>query len=157
MCAKFDTMIATDNPDLSAFKAAGGKLIHYHGTADAYIPAGGSTQYAERLRTRMGVAIADEFYRYYLAPGLGHGVAGAELVPVPGGLTGSNSGYFSGINNTILPVLRDWVESGKAPDALAAKSDGSANPGRSRVWCVYPKKLKYLGGDVNVAASFTCA
>ena len=154
--AKFDTMIATDNPDLSAFKSAGGKLIHYHGTADAYIPAGGSTQYAERLRTRMGVASADEFYRYYLVPGLGHGVAGAELVPVPGGLTGSNSGYFSGINNTILPILRDWVEGSKAPDVLSAQSDASATPARTRPWCAYPKKLKYLGGDVNIAASFTC-
>jgi pimeloyl-ACP methyl ester carboxylesterase len=154
--ADFATTMATDDPDLSAFKAAGGKLIHYHGMADAIIAAGGSTQYAERLRAKMGVESVNEFYRYYLVPGMGHGSVVSPLAPVPGGLTTSNSTYSSGINFAILPALREWVENGKAPNALTAVSDASGAPARSRPWCPYPEKLKYLGGDVNAAASFRC-
>ena len=105
----------------------------------------------------MGAASVDEFYRLYLAPGFGHGMAAAANVPVPGGSHSGNSAYFNGPSNSLLPALRDWVENGKAPDSIEAKSEASATPARSRPWCAYPKKLKYLGGDVNVAASFTCS
>jgi feruloyl esterase len=153
---KFDSLIATDNPDLSAFKAAGGKLLHHHGAADALIPAGGSVQYYERVKARMGLASINDFYRFYLAPGYGHGVAAAPNVPVPGGSHGGNSGYYNGPNNALLSVIRDWVENGRAPDSIEVKSDATATPARTRLWCAYPKKLKYRGGNVNVAASFVC-
>ena len=34
--AEFGSAFATDNPDLNAFRAAGGKVVVWHGLADAY-------------------------------------------------------------------------------------------------------------------------
>lgn len=35
---QFNSIIGTDDPNLSDFKAAGGKMIAYHGLADQVIP-----------------------------------------------------------------------------------------------------------------------
>jgi len=48
--------INTDNPDLSAFEASGGKLVMYHGLADEYIPVQGSINYYQRVTAHMGGA-----------------------------------------------------------------------------------------------------
>src|SRR5208282_432692 len=47
------TLDATD-PDLTAFKAAGGKLIQYHGWNDAAIPPQSSIDYYESVASTMG-------------------------------------------------------------------------------------------------------
>jgi hypothetical protein len=53
----------------------------------------------------------------------------------------------------LFTALVDWVERGRAPDDLVIKNaDGSAR----RPMCAYPTKLRYLGGDRAVAASFDC-
>jgi feruloyl esterase len=146
----------TSNPDLTEFKKAGGKLIHWHGLSDNIIPALGSVQYYERVSNRMGGHAATQaFYRFFLVPGIGHGVTSGPgtTAPVPGGDFKS----YLGPNNAMIQILRDWVENGKAPDSIAAESDTSATPTRSRRWCMYPKKLKYRGGDLRLAPSYTCA
>lgn len=43
--AKFATIMNATDPDLSAFKARGGKLIMYHGWNDQLIQAGNSINY----------------------------------------------------------------------------------------------------------------
>jgi feruloyl esterase len=152
----FRDLNPTDNPDLEAFRAAGGKIIHWHGLADNQIPAGGSVRYYESVVRRMGgYAATQGFYRFYLVPGMGHGLAADPSVrpPVPGGDTRPPFGA----NNGLLPLLRDWVENGKAPDSIEAVSPASQPPVRSRPWCLYPKRLKFLGGNSERAASFTCA
>ena len=63
-------MIDSPNPDLSAFKARGGKLLQYHGWNDPAIPARSSIRYYEDVGRKMGRT--DDFYRLYLVPGMLH-------------------------------------------------------------------------------------
>ncbi len=80
------------NPDLSAFKARGGKLIMLEHMADyAQSPYAG-IGYFEQVQKRMGEAAAAEFMRLYTAPGVDHVGSGAPA------------------NVDMLSVLVDWVE-----------------------------------------------
>ena len=49
-------MFGTDNPNLSAFRDRGGKLILWHGWADPLIYAEGTTDYYTRVQQQMGGA-----------------------------------------------------------------------------------------------------
>ena len=55
--------------------------------------------------------------------------------------------------NQIYNALTAWVENGTAPETLIINSPDNT---RSRPLCLYPRKLTYVSGDVNAAASFTC-
>ncbi|KAI1324486.1 feruloyl esterase B [Xylariaceae sp. FL0255] len=126
---------ATDNPDLSAFKKSGGKLLTWHGWADEYIFPGGTLDYWQRVVEMSSEAETDEFYRIFIAPGAGH--------------------YLGGIGPQImspLAVLVDWVENGNAPETLPA-----AGNGQTRNVCKHPKRLHYKGdGDTSDASSWEC-
>ncbi|AZQ54265.1 tannase/feruloyl esterase family alpha/beta hydrolase [Burkholderia cenocepacia] len=125
--------------DLSAYVAKGGKLIMTHGLADEIVSTGSSTDYYTGLVRRFGQGTVDGFVRFYLMPGVGHG-------------TGP---FHPAIDS--LSVLDEWVESGKAPDTLTMSDLNAATLGRTRPLCRYPLWPKYIGGDVNAAASFQCA
>ena len=65
--------------------------------------------------------------------------------PAPGGEPG----------NGMFGALQTWVEEGQGPEQLAARSAMDVVPERTRPWCLYPKRLKYVSGDVN-SGNFTC-
>jgi feruloyl esterase len=133
------------SPDLDAFRAHGGKLIHYHGLADPVVPATDSVAYHERVVARAGgEAHVGDFYRLFLAPGMAHCGGG----PGP---------------NVLEPraALEAWVERGQAPDRIVATryaGDGrSGEVADSRPLCPYPKEARYDGvGDPTRAESFDC-
>jgi pimeloyl-ACP methyl ester carboxylesterase len=100
----YSSIMDSDNPDLSAFKAHGGKLIQYHGWNDPGIPPGYSLEYRERLTARTGAV--DEFYRLYMVPGMLH-----------------CSGGDAPTNVNWQAALESWVEKSEAPGELVA-SDG---------------------------------
>jgi feruloyl esterase len=56
-------------------------------------------------------------------------------------------------------VLTQWVEHGVAPTRIDISS--AVTPAfpvaKSRPICLYPEKSKYIGGDINAAASYICA
>jgi feruloyl esterase len=55
----------------------------------------------------------------------------------------------------LLTAVVDWVEKGKAPDAVIAT--GPAFPGRSRPLCAWPQHAHYKGqGNPDDAANFEC-
>lgn len=58
------------DPDLSAFKSHGGKLIQYHGWNDPAIGPGYSIEYRAHLAATMGPL--QDFYRLYMVPGMLH-------------------------------------------------------------------------------------
>ena len=93
-----------ENPDLSRFKARGGKLILYHGWDDNQIPGSASVDYYETAtRTMGGEAATRDFFRLFMLPATDHcryGVGGAEV--------------------DWLTYLENWVEKGEAPDAVVA-------------------------------------
>ncbi len=95
------TLDAT-HPDLSAFQRRGGKLLHYHGWTDAAIPAQMSIDYRQSVVARMGGSV-DDFYRFYLVPGMNHCGGGAGPWQV-----------------NWLAELERWVEQGQAPGTLTA-------------------------------------
>lgn len=130
-----------DNPDLSAFRNAGGKLLSWHGTNDDIIPPMTTVKYRQRVERELGGAKAvDEFFRLFLAPGVKHCAFGNGAVP-----------------RDPLQTLRDWVEKGEAPDTLEAETKNENDELVTRHLCRYPRILKYLGlGNVNKAESWTC-
>jgi feruloyl esterase len=133
---------ATD-PDLSSFKAHGGKLLLYHGWNDGgsgtAISALNSISYYESILGRMGPDQKD-WLRLFLVPGMGH----------CGGGSGPNR--FS-----TLTVLERWRESGIAPDRIIAARVVDGRVDMTRPLCPYPQVAAYNGvGSTNDAANFTC-
>jgi feruloyl esterase len=151
LAERFDPGIAATNPDLSAFKARGGKLIQYHGWADALIPPENSINYYESVIARQGGPDRTRgFYRLFLVPGMGH-CGGAYGV------------------DWITP-MEQWVERGMAPDQLTGKrlpparfgppatqpAAGTADLG-SRPICAYPMQAGYKGsGPAGDPSAFAC-
>lgn len=133
-------IVDASSPDIDAFRARGGKMLLMHGTVDSAVPHYNTIDYYDRLVARFGQRRLDGFVRFYLVPGFGHG-----------------SGQFIASWDS-LAALEAWVERGKAPGTLVVTDTGKGNNGRTRPLCVYPQWPKYSGsGDVNAAASFTCA
>jgi len=108
-------MIDSPNPDLSAFRKNGGKLVQYHGWNDPAIPARSSIRYYEDVGRTMGKT--DDFYRLYLVPGMLHCGGG----PGPGTVDW-------------LATLDSWVGEKVAPAELTATGAGGA----SQKLCPYP-------------------
>jgi feruloyl esterase len=133
-----DTLNAT-NPDLSAFRERGGKLIIYSGWSDAAVPAAGVIGYYEEVLAHDETAAAD--VRLFMMPGVEHCFGG----PGP-----------SWVN--FLTEIDNWVETGEAPDQVtAAWLNKQLEPDGTRPVCAYPSFLKYNGtGDSRDAASFRC-
>jgi feruloyl esterase len=140
---QYGMVIATDDPDLTAFRDRGGKAIVWHGWADQLIAAEGSIDYYTRVQQRMGGAKkTSETIRLFMAPGVTHCAGGAG--PQPTGL---------------MEALLAWVEDGKAPETLpAVRRDQTGTVTRSRPLCQYPLIAKYRGsGSTDDAASFVCS
>ncbi|MEK1943179.1 MAG: tannase/feruloyl esterase family alpha/beta hydrolase [Pseudomonas sp.] len=89
------------NPDLSAFEAAGGKLILWHGWADPHISPLNTIAYHQALQTQMGESRSQGFERLYLLPGVYH----------------CSGGEGPSQLDLLTPMLA-WVEAGQAPQAI---------------------------------------
>jgi hypothetical protein len=131
---ELSNLMDASSDDISAFKARGGKLLLMHGTVDSAVSPYNTIAYYERLVARYGQGPLDEFMRFYVAPGFGHG-----------------TGQFV-VGWDALGALERWVEKGEAP----GQHTKGGNRNRTRPLCVYPAWPKYLGGDADAAASFTC-
>lgn len=148
-----------DNPDLSAFKAAGGKLLHYHGWYDGSPTPLHSVEYYEAVENKMGgTAKTQSFYRLYMVPGMMHCGGG------PGPNVFGNAFDLAPSTDTshnIALSLEQWVEQGKAPDAIIATKYVEDNPAKgvaaARPLCAYPATAKWDGkGDPNQSTSWHC-
>jgi hypothetical protein len=146
------------NPDLSAFQKHGGKLILYHGWADAAIPAANAIGYYNSVLAKMGSENASSFVRLYMVPGMEHCSGGAG--PNAFGQFGTPSGdRFHNID----AALEAWVEQGTAPTEIIAtkfhnNNDLRSGVARTRPLCVWPQVAKYKGtGSTDDAANFVCA
>ncbi|ATY60496.1 feruloyl esterase b precursor [Cordyceps militaris] len=135
---QYDSIIGTSDPDLSAFRRLGGKMITYHGTSDSLIPVDGSIEYYKKV-----LALdpdASDFYRLFLSPGLRHCFGGAGAYP-----------------HSTFESLRRWTEEDTVPETLAAASVGSERT-IHRNLCAFPRVPVYDGqGDWTSAEAFHCA
>jgi tannase/feruloyl esterase len=128
------------DPDLSAFRRAGGKLILWHGWADQAIPATGTVAYYQAMRDRMGgLANTQRFARLFMFPGVLH--CGGGAAP-----------------NTfdLLTPLMNWVENKAAPSKVVASQPANGTVVRTRPVFPYPLVARYDGtGSTDDATNFT--
>ena len=150
---------ATD-PDLTAFRDEGGKILQYHGWNDAGIPAQSSIDYYEEVADKMGgIGEVQSFYRLFMAPGMQH--CGFGFGP---NAVGSAVGLPPPIRDPahdIVAALAHWVEDDTAPDQIIAtlyrNNDPSKGIAAQRPWCPYPATARYSGhGDSANVASYVC-
>ncbi|MEZ0110260.1 hypothetical protein ABH920_004275 [Catenulispora sp. EB89] len=136
-----DGMYDATDPDLSAFRAAGGKLLLWAGWADPEISPVGTIAYYQAVQTAMGGEHAtDQFARLFLLPGVSH----------CGG--GDGPDQFDA-----LTAITDWVTAGKAPDSLLSSSvDANGTTTATRPVFPYPRiAVDTTGGPIDQAASYT--
>jgi feruloyl esterase len=126
------------SPNLTAFKAHGGKLLMYHGWADALIAPESSVIYRADVLAIMG-RDQDNWFRLFMVPGMGH---------CTGGQGPTRADW--------LGALEKWREKGTAPDSIvgAGSLKGQAI---TRPLCPFPQVPAYKGkGNVNNAENFVC-
>jgi feruloyl esterase len=145
------------NPNLTAFRERGGKLILYHGWADPAIPPHGTLTYYQAVQDTMGgLEAVQQFARLFMLPGMYHCQGGTGPSQV----------------DWLTPIVA-WVEQGTAPTQIIASqtaensaSGGFANPTersnsnatiiRTRPLFPYPMQARYNGrGSIDNAANFT--
>jgi feruloyl esterase len=129
------------DPDLSAFRKRGGKLLLYTGWADPLIPAADTLHYYESMQKKMGGAQSTaEFARLFMVPGMGHCAGGNAPTRFDA-----------------LAALEPWVEKSAAPDKMIAAQIVQGETKRTRPLCVYPQVARWNGsGSQDEAASFSC-
>jgi feruloyl esterase len=149
---KLARILNSNDPDLSAFKKRGGKLILYHGWADAAIPALNTIDYFNAVSARMGAATTQDMVRLYMAPGMGH--CGGGPGPSQFGQTSVPRGDP---DHDLAAALEAWVEQGKAPGPVVAAKVQQGKTTRTRPLCPYPATAKWNGtGNTDDASSFSC-
>jgi feruloyl esterase len=131
-------MIDASSVDISAFKARGGKLILMHGTVDSAVSPYNTIAYYQRLVSHFGRGPLDDFVRFYVAPGFGHG-----------------TGQFV-VGWDALGALEAWVEKDTPPGPQVIVDTKAGDRMRARPLCLYPAWPRYGGGDIDDAASFSC-
>ncbi|THV44217.1 hypothetical protein BGAL_0699g00020 [Botrytis galanthina] len=133
---EWSSIIDTNDPDLSQFRARGGKLLTYHGLADGIIPTNSTTSYYDSV-TALDPNVHD-FYRLFMAPGIAHCFGGPGAFP---------AGTFD--------TMRAWVENGTVPDTMNATFP--SNTAIKRTICLYPLKQTYDGvGNATANEGFSC-
>jgi feruloyl esterase len=133
-------VIDANDPDLSAFRRHGGKLIMYFGWADPQLNPRVAVEYYDQAAARMGDS-TEEFFRLFMVPGMFH----------------CGGGVGTSTFDVATPLLK-WVESGDAPKTIPASRISGGKVLRTRPLCPYPQVARYKGnGSIDDAANFTCA
>jgi feruloyl esterase len=139
---KNGSFIEASDPDLSKFRARGGKLLLWHGWADpGPAPQNTINYYSQAAKTSGGSS--DDWMRLFLMPGVAH----------CGGGVGPDQADFLG-------AMERWREQGVAPAQITASRNGgrSGLTPMTRPLCPFPQIAKYKGtGSTDDAANFTCA
>jgi feruloyl esterase len=136
--ARVTSVVSAANPDLSAFRERGGKLLLAHGWSDPALSARATIEYFRRIQAR--TPQASSFTRLFMMPGVLHCAGGSGCDDVD---------YAS--------VIRRWVEQGEAPERIVARKLRGAQVIRTHPLCAYPMAARYKGtGSTDDASAFTC-
>ncbi len=133
-----EVLDATD-PDLTAFRRRGGKLLMYFGWADPQLNPRVALEYYEEVTAKLGPS-TPEFARLFMVPGMFH----------------CGGGIGTSTFDTATPLVR-WVEQGVAPASIPAARVVGGKTDRTRPLCPWPEVAQYNGtGSIDDAANFTC-
>jgi feruloyl esterase len=144
--SKLGALFNAVNPDLSQFKARGGKLIHYHGWSDPDITPLNSINYYQSVTRAQGgdahgLESTVQFYRLFMVPGMQH----------CGGGPGATA--FD-----MIEPLDNWADKGVAPSKVIASHLTNGLVDRTRPLCPYPQEAQWNGtGSTDDATNFVCA
>ncbi|RYP41881.1 hypothetical protein DL767_000710 [Monosporascus sp. MG133] len=118
---EFDSTIGTSDAGLSEFRAAGGKMITYHGTVDGLIPFKQTVHYYNRaLKLDPN---AQDFHRFFEVPGLAHCAGGKGGQPT-----------------VTWDALVAWVENGDEPDSMPILFENPQGQSQDRILCPCPQR-----------------
>jgi len=142
----FSQLLDAIDPDLSAFKKRGGKILFSHLWSSTTHTATRSIEYYEDvvsfLRGRRdsrneALTKTREFFRLFMGPG------------------GSGSNAPDAFDS--VPYLEQWVERGIPPKSILASHKTNDVVDRTRPLCPYPEVAVYTGlGSTDEAANFVC-
>lgn len=128
---------------LLPFVQQGRKMILYHGTSDPALPAARTVQFYQELSALLhGRDKAAANVRLFLVPGMQH-----------------CSGGVGPDQFDTLSAIEAWVEHGKPPEAIAArtKADATVTPHEIPL-CPYPRQARFSGfGQPHDGANWRCA
>ena len=154
-------IVNANNPDLRAFQKNGGKLIMFTGTADALVPFPDAVNYYENVVAFVKqhpekdspadpLTATQQFFRYYLVPGMAHCGSGPGIVGIGQGISQEP--------NDLLDLLQKWTEHDSAPGELEGVGETNRSNGQTlrRRICPYPSFPTYKGGNATEEASFQC-
>jgi len=179
--AKLTSIIDSNNPDLGAFRARGGKLLMWQGWTDTTLEPRESVNYYNSVVAVTGGGLdldnlsidvtedhglrngrhealeeTQEFFRHFMAPGVNH----------CGGGLGPNSSFAYTLANTagpndpdhdILAALDRWVEHHVAPNQFIASHFTNGVADNTRPVCAYPRVARYTGaGSPNEPSNWIC-
>lgn len=136
-------ILNANNPNLTIFERRGGKMLMYTGTEDQLVPFPDAVNYYERvIKAQGGLKKTQDFFRFFLVPGMGHCDGGPGLNDIGDKLT----------------IMRNWVEKGLAPDKIIATAFSCCDTINrirfQRPIYPYPKFPNYIGGDPNSPSSY---
>jgi feruloyl esterase len=152
-----ESLYGNTNPDLRRFKAAGGKLLIYHGWTDLEPSPLDSIDYYETVvKTMGGLESTQDFFRLFMIPGMNHCSGGSGAFAVD-----------------YLTYMESWVEKDDPPKAMIGAHvpshkngydafvglkfplDHSITVSFTRPFYAYPLRAKYNGtGNSTDAVSF---
>jgi feruloyl esterase len=142
--------------NLTPFASHGGKLIMFHGFADALISPQMTIDYY--LLVQRALQQEQSFFHLYLVPGMGHcsGGPGPNALGQMGGTP-----VPADAQHNVLQALVSWVKTGVPPEKLIATKYVNDTPANgvamTRPLCPFPELPHYRGsGDPADAASFVC-
>jgi len=147
-------------PTLQGFFKHGGKLILWHGWADAAIPPEATLSFHQAILKGSGPQ-APASVRLFMVPDVQHCIGGTGpdqfgqlAAPQPGDTPERN----------MVAALQAWVEGGKAPETLVGRRGlggfmglPAPTPERQRLLCAFPAMaVLEPGGDPDQASSYRC-
>jgi feruloyl esterase len=131
--------VGSTNPDLRAFFARGGKLLMYHGWADAQVTPYNTIDFFRKVIETNGGGVGTSV-QLYMVPGMGHCIGGR------------GTDIFNKIG-----AIESWVATGSAPARIDASRLTNGVVDRTRPICPFGQVARWDGrGSPDIASSFSC-
>ena len=150
-------MMDFTDPDLSAFRARGGKLILRENLSDKGNSPQTGFDYFDAVVARMGRDAVDQFFVAYGATGLPHTSLGLTAGTVNAPTYGTPG------RNDLLGLIDDWVVNGNRPSEALTLTNRTPLPPydivASKPMCRYGFYPRFTGASPaggNLASNYVC-